>query len=222
MIAQSVPNRRRNLRGFLLLVAVVVIGAAVLKSQGDLINPLESTELLINVSSGGDGFAMVGEERTPPDTAASVSQSSMTASAASSADVAAGSGSSGDQVAATGTLTLETLTAELAAAGVDVEAVSADMSAQGRSLENLLIVVNSGRVTVADLAARLKSESSSAAPAQPEAVPDQSVSTGLFDVHWDEFGSVLYDLWFILAVTVAVIIIARPAGWLVKRMKRAQ
>jgi hypothetical protein len=93
------------------------------------------------------------------------------------------------------------------------------MNAQGRSLENLLSVVNSGRVTVAELAARLKGETNSEAQEPPDA-GGREASMELLDIRWDEFGSVVYDLWFIVAVTVILIVIARPAGWLVNRVKR--
>ncbi|MBX3082418.1 MAG: hypothetical protein KF716_12350 [Anaerolineae bacterium] len=221
-MARTKHHRRRNLRGFLLLVAVVVIGGVILWSQGDLINPLESTVLLLNTSSSANGFAMVGEDRTHVDNAADSSQSDTSASADNLTEVNTVENPTGDQTAPTETMTLEMLTAQLAAAGVDVEAVSADMKAQGRSLENLLVVVNSGRVTVADLAARLKGESSTSAQAPSEASSDPQVNTGLFDIHWDELGSVGYDLWFMLAVTIVVIVVARPIGWLVNRIGRAK
>ncbi|MBL8133279.1 MAG: hypothetical protein JNL42_15565, partial [Anaerolineae bacterium] len=119
-------------------------------------------------------------------------------------------------VTAAGAMTLDELTAQLAAAGVDVETVSAEMSAEGRSLENLLSVVNSGRVTVADLAARLNGETTTEAQ-----MPPSESSTLLLDLRWDELGSVAYNLWVMLAATLAVIVLARPAGWLGSRVKRA-
>lgn len=80
-------------------------------------------------------------------------------------------------------------------------------------MANLLAVVNSGRVTVAELAARLKG-----VPAENTAPSAASApAEGLLAIRWEELGSVAYDLWFILAVTVAVIVVARPIGWLVKR-----
>ena len=220
-MARTQHNRRHNLRGFLILVAVVVIGGVILWSQGELINPLESTELLLNVSAGTSGFVMVGGEQAQPDTSAVSSQSGTSTSAENPTKVETVENPSGDQAAATEPMTLETFTAQLAAAGVDVDAVSADMKAQGRSLDNLLVVVNSGRVTVADLATRLKGESNNAP--QPAAESgDRAISTGLLDIHWDELGSVAYDVWYMLAVTVVVIIIARPVGWLVNHLKRAK
>ncbi len=204
---RSEQNHRHNLRAFIILVAVVIVGGLILWSQGDLINPLEGTLMLIDTSSGRGAIAEE-TENSPVGAAASAPERAAVAEPVSepTADHA---------VVTTGTMTLEALTAELATAGVDVEAVSATMKAQGRSLESLLSVVNSGRVTVAELATRLKVES--AGDSQAPAAED---SSELQDIQWDEFGSVVYNLWFILAVTAAIIVIARPAGWLVKQIKR--
>lgn len=208
-MAHPVRRQHVSVRGFFILLAVVIISGAVLWSQGDLVSPLQSTTMLISMSAGDGGFAMVGEERgTPPeavqrDTGENDDETTVVQDAAA-------------RTAPAGTMTLETLTAELAAAGVDIEQVSATMSAEGRSLENLLAVVNSGRVTVAELAARLKGEAGGEVNQ-----PLGEGSAGLLDIRWDEFGSVAYNLWFLLAAAVVVIVIARPIGWLVNRTKRA-
>ena len=195
-----------NFRKFLVLVAIVVALGLVLQQQGNLISPLQSTAMLMNLSSGEAGVVPVREEPASVEDAATTTDSTAQTSADSTVAVT------------TSTLTLEEFTAELAAAGVDVDAVSASMSAEGRSLDNLLSVVNSGRVSVADLAARLNGESASTEDAAP--APDAE-STALFTIHWEDFGSVLYDLWVILAMTVIVIILARPTGWLTNRLRRA-
>ncbi|MCA9904444.1 MAG: hypothetical protein KC547_11355 [Anaerolineae bacterium] len=195
-----------NFRKFLVLVAIVLALGLVLQQQGNLISPLQSTAMLMNLSSGEAGVVPVREEPASVEDAASTTDSTAQTSADSTVAMT------------TSTLTLEEFTAELAAAGVDVDAVSASMSAEGRSLDNLLSVVNSGRVTVAELAARLNGESASTET--PESAPTAS-TTSLFDIHWEDFGSVLYDLWVILAMTVIVIILARPAGWLTNRLRRA-
>lgn len=192
---------RHSRRSFFILVVVVVLSGVLLWSQGDLRSPLQSTAMLIGLSAGEDGFAMVGEERRPPDMTARTTSAETNSAAPETAS---------------GTMTLETLTAELAAAGVDMEALSATMAAEGRSLENLLSVVNSGRVTVAELAARLNGDSTTIA------APPAEGSAALLDIRWEELGSVAYNLWFMLAATVIVIVIARPVGWLVNRLKRAQ
>ncbi|MBE2268035.1 MAG: hypothetical protein IAE80_07360 [Anaerolinea sp.] len=205
-MTHQAKKQRRHLIGFLMLVALVVTGGAILWTQGDLTSPLQSTTLLLNLSSSDAGFSMVGEEGTrpePPDT--TVSEVTVAAPAAA------------------GSITLDEFTAALAAEGVDVEAISAQMSAGGRGLENLLAVVNSGRTTVAELAARFKGDIVTDTGDSGESVSAEMSdggSTGLLDIRWDEFGSVAYDLWFLLAVTAAVIVFARPVGWLVKRVKR--
>jgi len=200
---------RHNLLKFIALVAIVVALGGVLQQQGDLISPLQSTALLLSLNSGEPGIAPEGD--APVVQADAVSATDTTDSAAQASD-------DSTTAAATETMTLETFTAELAAAGVDVEAVSASMSAEGRSLDNLLTVVNSGRVTVADLAARLNGESTSSEDAAPA---PSAESESLFNLHWEDFGSVLYDLWVILAATVIVIILGRPASWLKNRLRRA-
>ncbi|MCC7208431.1 MAG: hypothetical protein IT323_14075, partial [Anaerolineae bacterium] len=190
-----------------------------LRWQGNLISPLQNTALLINVASGGQSFSMVGDDRAlaaPAD-----------ADEAVSADASvSGLPSATTASVSQGTMTLETLTAELAAAGVDVDAVSAKLTAEGRSLDNILAVVNSGRTTVADLAARLQTTtadtSGTSAATAAETGPSEPASAGLLDIQWGELGSVAYDLWFMLAVTVVVIVVARPIGWLVNRVKRLQ
>jgi hypothetical protein len=216
-------NKRSGLRGFVILVAIVVISGAFLWSQGDLINPMQSTAMLISMSSGEAGFAMVGVD-APPRSAetttaaedAAVTETSTSESA--SAETAVETSTAETVAAATGTITLEEFTIELTANGVDVEAVSATMSEGGRSLENLLTVVNSGRVTVADLATRLKGETNT----EIIPTPEEGSSAQLLDLRWDELGSVAYNLWFMLAITAVVIVLARPVGWLVNRIKRAQ
>lgn len=217
---------RRGLRGFILLIAVVVISGAFLYAQGDLQSPLQSTTLLLSMASGEEGFAMAGERPALPDSEAGTTgesaaevDSAAVAAAAEDAAQTTGVAMTAMQTAAGGAassgMTLEQLTAELAAAGVDVEAVSAEMSAGGRSLENLLSVVNSGRVTVADLAARLNGETTTEAQ-----MPPSESSTSLLDLRWDELGSIAYNLWVMLAATLAVIVLGRPVGWLVSRVRR--
>ena len=210
---------RRNRRGFLILVAVVLVGGLILSSHGDLTNPLETTLLQLNLSSQGDGFTMIGGGPPSSVPSGASSESNSAANGVSASEPAAVPASTG------GTMTLATLTAELAATGVDVSAVAASMSAEGRSLDNLVNVVNSGRVTVAELATRLKGETAGAGEAQEpssEGATGRGQSAGLLDVRWDAIGSVAYDLWFILAVTAAVITIRYSIDWLISRFKRAQ
>ncbi len=215
----ALKKTRRTRRAFYILVAVVIISGLALWSHGDLRSPVQSTAMLIDLSSSDAGFAMAGERGAPPDMAASSETSSSVAAApeAEAANTATTDTTATTTAMTTGTMTLETLTAELAAAGVDVETLSTTMAAEGRSLENLLSVVNSGRVTVAELAARLNGESTESSPQQPA-----EGSTSLLDIRWEEIGSVAYNLWFMLAATVAVIVVARPVGWLVNRVKRPQ
>ncbi|MCC6615107.1 MAG: hypothetical protein IT320_16640 [Anaerolineae bacterium] len=199
---------RHGLLKLLVLVAIVVALGFALEQQGDLISPLQSTTLLMSLNSDEAGFAPDGD--APALQADAESAAVTTDSAAQVSD---------DSTTATTTeaMTIETFTAELAAAGVDVEAVSASMSAEGRSLDNLLAVVNSGRVTVAELAARLNGETASTENSAPA---PSSESDSLFNIHWEDFGSVLYDLWVILAATVIVIVLSRPASWLKNRLRR--
>jgi hypothetical protein len=251
-MARSTPNKRRGIRSFILLLVVVLIGAAALQQSGYLETPLQSALMIVNLASGSDNFAMAGEDRLPPpnmsatttDTDADsddVAEASVqTAStdddsddvAEASVQTASTSSISTSTQATTGTLTLDAFTAELAAAGVDVNTLSATLAEQGRSFDDMLAVVNSGRISVADLAARLNAESSGTATtttattttdAPPERDGDEAGSAGLLSsIRWDEFGSVLYDLWFFLAVTAAVIVIARPIGWLVNHFRPAR
>lgn len=203
---------RQGRLAFAILVAIVIISGAFLWTQGDLISPLQSTTLLMELSSGEAGFAMVGEEGTRPEPPTTTEQST---TESTTSVVEAVEASPVEQ------MTLEAFTAELAAAGVDVEAVTATMTAEGRSLENLLAVVNSGRVSVADLAARLMGESSTATTTSEAegTLPPGEGSSELLNLRWDELGSVAYDLWVILATTVLLIVISRPVGWLVNRLK---
>lgn len=198
---------------FAVLVAIVIVSGAFLWTQGDLISPLQSTTLLMELSSGEAGFAMVGETgtRTEAPTTTTTEQSTTESTTSAAEPVVA---SPVEQ------MTLETFTAELAAAGVDVEAVTANMTAEGRSLENLLAVVNSGRVSVADLAARLQGETNNAPTSESEGtLPPGEGSSELLNLRWDELGSVAYDLWVILATTVLLIVVSRPVGWVVNRLK---
>lgn len=209
----SVPSKPNGIRGFVVLVAVVILGGIVLWSHGDLISPLQSSALLLSLSGSEPGFAMVGEAREAPAPAAASADTSQAAAEDASLVI---------ETAPAAPMTLETLAAELSAAGVDITALTAQMNAEGRGLENLLAVVNSGRVTVAELAARLQNTQN--APAAEAQVPPSEVSaaeTGLFDLRWEEIGSVAYDLWFMLAMTVVVIVVARPVGWLVNRLRRS-
>lgn len=219
-------KQHQSRRAFLILVVIVLVSGVLLWSQGDLISPLQSTSLLLNTSSDNPGFAMV-DESDKPETRTTVGQSDTTGSTESEDTVTESTTQQDTAVQTnTGAMTMDELVAELAAAGVDVDAVSASMTAEGRSLDNLLVVVNSGRVTVADLATRLKGDtaSSTGSTATSDENPrpdDDDNSQSLLDIHLDEIGSVLYDLWFILATTVIVIVLARPAGWLVNRIKHA-
>lgn len=43
---------------------------------------------------------------------------------------------------------------------------------------------------------------------------------GYFDFSWHELGDVLYNLWFMALVTVIVIAVARPVGWIIRRIKQ--
>lgn len=86
--------------------AVVVVGGVWLGWQGDLISPVETTTLVVGLAMGDGGLAQPAEEAAAPAPAE-------TASAAARPDPA---------------LTLDTFMAALAAEGVDVEQVSADMA----------------------------------------------------------------------------------------------
>jgi hypothetical protein len=211
MTTRRTQDRQGRL-AFAILVAIVIVSGALLWTQGDLISPLQSTTLLIELSSGETGFAMVGEEGTRPDPPTTSSEQSTTESTTTAVEP--------DEASPAEQMTLEAFTAELAAAGVDVEAVTANMTAEGRSLENLLAVVNSGRVSVADLAARLQGETNSAPTSESEGtLPSGEGSSELLNLRWDELGSVAYDLWVILATTVLLIVVSRPVGWVVNRLK---
>jgi len=228
-------KKRSGIRGFIVLTLIVAVLGGYLWSQGDLISPMETTSMLVNVSSGEAGFAMVGERGTPPDMAASTDVDT-TVAAETAADTAvpaetnstvATAAEASTDATSTTALTMDEFVAQLAAAGVDVDAVTASMSAEGRSLDNLLAVVNSGRTTVADLAVRLSGQTvvrdtGSTEDSTATAAPTGGAggSTSLFDLRWDEIGSVAYNLWFILAVTIVVIVVGRPVGWLINRLKR--
>ncbi|MBK8026650.1 MAG: hypothetical protein IPK19_36010 [Chloroflexi bacterium] len=225
-MARLERKNTNELRGFIILVAIVILSGAVLCSRGDLISPVQSTTLVLSMSSGEPGFAMA-EDGALPDREAADASTSAAAAEASAVEASASESANGAVEASsaqpaeettTGTMTLEDFTTALAAAGVDVEQVSTDMTAEGRSLDNLLVVVNSGRVTVEDLAARLKGDAPSGT--EPPANVAEGGSTSLFDFRWEELGSVAYNLWFMLAATVFIIVIGRPAGWLVNRIKR--
>ncbi len=222
-MARAQQRPRRRFLGFAVLVVLVITSGVILASQGDLISPIQSTTMLISMSSGEDGFAMVGDRPSPPDSAETITSAAEQPDASVADTSAAVDESAVTETTSEGTMTLEQFTAELAAAGVDVESVSATMSAEGRSLENLLAVVNSGRTTVADLAVRLSGATTDATSTSAEGAQPLSgeSSTSLIDFRWDEIGSVAYNLWVMLAATVAVIVIARPAGWLVNRIKRS-
>jgi hypothetical protein len=209
---------RGGLRGFLILTIIVVLSGALLWSQGDLISPVQSTNMLLSLSSGEAGFAMAGEGRQMPPASASTTTTADTTVAVTTTTTTS-----------TGSMTLDEFTAALSAAGVDVEAVAATMSAEGRSLDNLLAVVNSGRTTVAELATRLQASASgqttsvstttttSSTVGQPP-IGERDESNGLLNFQWNALGSVAYNLWFILVTTILVILAGRPVGWLVNRM----
>lgn len=48
---------------------------------------------------------------------------------------------------------------------------------------------------------------------------DGGGSMNFWNIQWQDIGSVFYNIWLMLAATVAVIVIARPIGWLMKRFK---
>ncbi len=227
-------QKRSGIRGFVILTLIVALLGGYLWSQGDLISPVQSTTLLVSVSSGDSGFAMVGERGTLPDasaettvdTGAVASDSTAIETAAEAAPVAETVAQDTTTTEVT-TLTMDEFVAQLAAAGVDVDTVSATMSAEGRSLDNLLAVVNSGRTTVADLATRLSGQttqldtgSTESTEETPSAPAEDGGSTSLLDFRWEELGSVAYNLWFMLAITIFVIVLGRPIGWLINRLKR--
>lgn len=216
----------RGLRGFLFLGAIVFLGGALLWSQGDLISPVQSTSMLVNLSSSDAGFAMVGDGQRPTaattttDSAAVADTSTVTAASKTTTSA------SSDSSVTAASMTLEEFMLALTTAGVDVEAVTATMAAEGRSLDNLLTVVNSGRTTIEELASRLQNTSASTtATSTSEQMPAGEMrqggeSSSLLDFRWDELGSVAYNLWFILATTIVVILLGKPAGWLVNRINR--
>ncbi len=223
-------KKRSGFRGFLILAVITILLGGYLWSQGDLISPVQSTTMLVSLSSAGDsGFAMVGERGAPPDAAAAATVATA-AGASNSESVAVEAAPVAEtvtQASTTTTLTLDEFIAQLAAAGVDVDAVSATMSTEGRSLDNLLAVVNSGRTTVADLATRLSGQttqidtgSTESTEETPSAPAEDGGSTSLLDFRWEELGSVAYNLWFMLASTIFVIVLGRPIGWLINRFKR--
>lgn len=224
-------KKRSGIRGFIVLTFIVAVLGGYLWSQGDLISPMETTSMLINISSGEAGFALVGERGAPPDMVAST-DSDTTVAAETAADTSAAAAVPAETnttvaAASTTALTMDEFVTQLAAAGVDVDAVTASMSVEGRSLDNLLAVVNNGRTTVADLAVRLSGQTvvrdtGSTEDSTATAAPTDRAggSTSLFDLRWDEIGSVAYNLWFILAVTIFVIVVGRPVGWLINRLKR--
>ncbi len=64
-----------------------------------------------------------------------------------------------------------------------------------------------------------------AMPALPDGGerPDHEAVTGwqqYVKFAWDDIGGVFYNLWMILALTVGVIVVARPIGWIIKTMKK--
>lgn len=206
-VASRASKRLTALRSFALLVIIVAVMGGTLWWQGDLISPVENTRLLVNVSSDGNGFAMVGEAEAARDSAPE--PSTIVETTAPETTIV-------EETPVVATMTMEEFVAALTAEGVDMDAVNATMTEGGRSLDNLLAVVNSGRVTVTDLALRLKGEApTSINPVSAETAPSR------YAIHWEELGSVVYDLWVMLAVTAALIVVARPVGWLVKRVKQA-
>ena len=200
-------RHRHQRRDFFIFTAAVIISGLLLWSQGYLISPFEGTLLLLNTAADANSLA----EETDSSTADSgtISPTERGAVSQPAVEPTAAHGE------VPGTMTLEALSTELTAAGVDVEALSADLTTQGRSLETLLTVVNTGRVTVAELATRLIADSAATTEDQPA-----EVNSELESIQWDEFGSIVYDLWLMLAATIVVIVIARPAGWLAHALKR--
>lgn len=45
-------------------------------------------------------------------------------------------------------------------------------------------------------------------------------TTSLLSFSWDQIGNVFYNLWVMLAATVVVIVVSKPVGWVVKRLKQ--
>lgn len=202
-------RKKHNTRNFVILIAIVLIIGVILWMQGDLINPVQNTASLMNTSPEDGGFAMVGDQQTSPEHSESASVTD------NGNEASTGTGNTVVVTNTAGQMSKETLIAELTAAGVDVNSVTANLNAQGKSLDNLLVVVNSGRVTVDELAMRLNGET----PNDTQS-PSREGRNPLLDLHWEEFGGVVFDLWFILVVTILVIILARPVGWLVKQIKQ--
>jgi hypothetical protein len=78
---------------------------------------------------------------------------------------------------------------------------------------------------VAELATRLNGESNNSegsTSTDTEGNERDEGSTGLLNIQWNDIGSVAYDLWMMLAMTVVVIVLGRPVGWLVNQIKQAQ
>ena len=208
------PRRKNkaNTRSFLILVASIVIIGGYLWSQGELISPLKNTNLIMSLSAQDDGFRAVGDAPAQP---AAQAESAEPVSAEETNTTAETVQEDTEEEPVIEQMTMEDLLAELVAQGVDIEAVTAEFEAEGRSLENLLPVVNSGRVSVEELAIRLRGETPDYG--QPPVEEDHSI---LSDIHWEELGSVIYDFWIILVVTLLVIVFGRPFGWLMKQLKQ--
>lgn len=55
---------------------------------------------------------------------------------------------------------------------------------------------------------------------RPERHADDGDASSLIDFKWSAFSDVLYNLWVMLVATVFVVVIAKPTGWIVKRIKQ--
>ena len=51
------------------------------------------------------------------------------------------------------------------------------------------------------------------------AFEDQTIMQRYFDFSWEDSGEVLYNLWFMLLMTLGVVVLTRPVGWMVKQIK---
>jgi peptidoglycan/LPS O-acetylase OafA/YrhL len=52
--------------------------------------------------------------------------------------------------------------------------------------------------------------------------PEEASDAPAIAITWAALGEVFYDLWFMCAMTAAVIIVSYPVGWLVRRTSRKQ
>lgn len=102
---------------------------------------------------------------------------------------------------------------------VDLDALSTETTSTDGVSEDLVTETDTAGTEVIDSEAVDFSEP----PARGEMgdKPQESYTLAdYFDFSWDDIGSVVYNAWMMLALTVAVIVIARPIGWVVKTAKR--